>query len=219
MRFATILAASIASSLFSFFQRLGWLGLFLLGIGDSSFLFFPFGNDLLLIALVSAGDMQWAWIPYVIAAACGSVVGVFLVDLLMRKVGEEGLENFVPQKQLDKISSKLEDHAGRAVFVGTLLPPPFPFTAVVMVASALQSPRSRILLATFFGRLLRFTVEALLALWLGRRLIEYLNSDIVEWFVYLFVACAIIGSIYTVRKWMRGRRACRKPATSSEARG
>jgi membrane protein YqaA with SNARE-associated domain len=214
VRPTTFLAASIASSLFAFFKRLGWLGLFLLGIGDSSFLFFPFGNDLLLIALVSSGDSSWAWIPYVIAAACGSVVGVFLVDLLMRKVGEDGLSNFVDEKKLDRIKSKLEDHAGRAVFIGTLLPPPFPFTAVVMVASALQSPRSRILLAVFFGRLLRFTVEALLALWLGRRLIEYLNSDIVEWFVYAFMAIAVVGTAFTVRKWMRGRRKYRETSTA-----
>jgi membrane protein YqaA with SNARE-associated domain len=207
---AVLLAVDTGSRLFAFFRRLGVFGLFLLGIGDSSFLFFPFGNDLLLIALVSTGEGRWMWIPYVIAAACGSVVGVFLVDLVMRKVGEEGLENFVGERTLKRLRSKLENNAGRAIFVGTILPPPFPFTAVVMIASALQAPRSHILVAVFFGRLLRFTIEALLALWLGRRVIDYLNSDYVEYAVYAFIAIAVVGSVFTIRKWVRGRRSWRE---------
>lgn len=201
-----LLADGFAGRLFGYFQRLGVVGLFLLGIGDSSFLFFPFGNDLLLIALVTAGEGSWMWVPYVVAAASGSVVGVLIIDVVMRKVGEEGVENFVGEKTVKRLRKKLEHHAARAVFVGTLLPPPFPFTAVVMMASAIQSPRSRILIAVFFGRLLRFTIEALLALWIGRRLISYLNSDAVEYAVYAFVAVAVVGSIFTIRKWMRGRR-------------
>ena len=205
--FAIIFAASWASSLFGFFRRLGPLGLFLLGIGDSSFLFIPFGNDLLLIALVSSGSSgNWRWVLYVIMAALGSVVGVFLVDLIMRKVGEEGLEQFVKPDTIKRLKSKLEDRAGWAVFIDTLLPPPFPFTAVVMTAAALQAPRRAILLAAFLGRTVRFTAEALLALYFGRKLIEYLNSDLVEYVVYGFVAIALVGSILSIRKWVRARR-------------
>lgn len=207
---ALLLAAGFATRAFEFLRRLGWIGLFLLGIGDSSFLFFPFGNDLLLIALVSTGDKTWTWIPYVIAAAAGSVVGVFLVDLVMRKVGEEGLDNFVSEKTVKRLKSKLEDHAGRAVFVGTILPPPFPFTAVVAMAAALQAPRSHILLAVFGGRLLRFTIEALLALWIGRQLMEYINSDYVAYFVYAFMGVAVVGSVFTIRKWVKNRRQWRE---------
>jgi len=47
---------------------------------DSSFLVLPFGNDLLLIALVSSNRDSLIWIAYVIVSAVGSVVGVFFVD-------------------------------------------------------------------------------------------------------------------------------------------
>src|SRR4029434_3679144 len=87
---------------FAFFRKMGALGLFLLGVCDSSFLFLPFSNDFLLIALVSRGPNSWQWVSSPLAAALGSVVGVTLVDLVMRNAGKEGLEKFVGPKRLDK---------------------------------------------------------------------------------------------------------------------
>ncbi|HUE83104.1 MAG TPA: hypothetical protein VMM84_13395 [Pyrinomonadaceae bacterium] len=72
-----------------------------------------------------------------------------------------------------------------------------------MTASALQSPRRQLLGAVFAGRLVRFTIEALLALYFGRRIISYLNSDLVEYFVYGFIIVAIVGSVFSVKKWIR----------------
>jgi membrane protein YqaA with SNARE-associated domain len=198
------LASSWGYSIFAFFRGLGAFGLFLLGILDSSFLFLPFGNDLLLIALVSSNRGGAGWILYVIMSSLGSVVGVVLLDLVMRKTGEQGLEKFVKPKKVERLKRKMEKHAGWAVFWATLLPPPFPFTAVVMTASALQCSRKKILLAVFTGRLIRFTIEALLAIYFGRRILKYMNSDVIEYFVYGFLVICVIGSIYSIRKWFGG---------------
>src|SRR5688572_166791 len=135
-------------------------GLFLMSALDSSFLVLPFGNDLLLIALVSSNRDSLIWIAYVLISAAGSVLGVFIIDLLMRKAGEKGLERFVSERKVERLKKKLENKAGVSVFVATLIPPPFPFTPVVMTASALQSPRRTMLAAVFVGRLIRFTAEA-----------------------------------------------------------
>src|SRR5581483_4571927 len=140
---------------FIFFRKLGTLGLFLLGVGDSSFLFMPLSNDLLLIALVSRHHESWNWISYTCAASLGSLVGVLLVDLVMRKAGEEGLERFVGSKSLEKLKHKMQKRGARAVFLAAVMPPPFPFTAVVAAASALQSARRELLIAVFTGRLIR----------------------------------------------------------------
>src|SRR5262245_25371797 len=120
---------------------------------DSSFLVLPFGNDLLLIALVSRNRTSVIWIAYVIASAIGSVIGVFIVDLLMRPAGEKGLERFVTRQKIGQVKAKLENKLGVTVFVATLIPPPFPFTPVVMTASALQFSRNKLFTAVFFGRL------------------------------------------------------------------
>lgn len=185
------------------FMRMGLVGLFLMSALDSSFLVLPFGNDLLLIALVSSNRESLWWIVYVIVSAIGSVVGVFFVDLIMRKAGESGLERFVSRGKIDKLKAKLENKAGLTVFVGTLIPPPFPFTPVVMTASALQSPRGQLLIAVFFGRLLRFGIEAVLALYFGRQLIAFMNSDVVTYIVYGLIGIAVILSTLSLLKWLK----------------
>lgn len=185
------------------FMRMGLVGLFLMSALDSSFLVLPFGNDLLLIALVSSNRESLWWIVYVIVSAIGSVVGVFFVDLIMRKAGESGLERFVSRQKIDKLKAKLENKAGLTVFVATLIPPPFPFTPVLMTASALQSPRGQLLLAVFFGRLLRFGVEGVLALYFGRQLIAFMNSDVVTYIVYGLIGIAVILSTLSLLKWLK----------------
>ena len=186
-----------------FFLRLGIFGLFLLSALDSSFLVLPFGNDVLLIALVSSDRSSLKWISYVLVSAVGSIVGVFVINLIMRKAGEKGLEHFVSRKKIDKFKAKMENKAGITVFVATLLPPPFPFTPVVMTASALQTPRKKLLGAVFAGRLVRCTIEALLALYFGRKLIAYINSDVVTYFVYGLIAVAAVLSTLSLLTWLR----------------
>jgi membrane protein YqaA with SNARE-associated domain len=190
-------------------MRLGALGVFLLGVADSSFLFFPFGNDLLLVSLVASGRGSLAWIGYVLAAAAGSLVGVMIVDAIMRKVGEEGIGYFVKERTVERIRCKLEKRAWVAVFAGTLAPPPFPFTAVVMTASALQTPRCTIFAAVFVGRVLRFTIEALLARRFGKTILVWLDSPAVEYVVWGFLALAAVGTVLSMRKWLGNRRSWR----------
>jgi membrane protein YqaA with SNARE-associated domain len=188
---------------FRFFMRLGLVGLFLMSALDSSFLVLPFGNDLLLIALVSSNRNGWNWIAYVLVSAIGSVVGVFVVDLIMRKAGEKGLERFVSAKRIEKVKAKLENKGGITVFIATLIPPPFPFTPVVMTAAALQSPRGKLLAAVFLGRLVRFGVEAVLALYFGRQMIAFIRSDVVTYAVYGLIGVAIVLSTLSLLRWLK----------------
>ena len=199
----------ISSSLWllRFFRRLGVFGIFLFSVLDSSFLVFPFGNDVLLIALTSSERSGVGWIVYVLAASVGSILGVLTVDLPTRKAGEKGLRRFVSEQRVEQLKEKLKTKAGITVFLASVLPPPFPFTPVIMTASALQYPRPRIVGIVFGGRLLRYTIEAILALYLGRRLIRYINSEIFSYVVYGLIAVALIGSALSVLKLISKRKA------------
>jgi len=198
-----LLVLSFSGWILRVFRRLGVFGLFLLSALDSSFLVLPFGNDLLLIALVSSNRDSLVWIAYVVVSAIGSLVGVFVVDLIMRKAGEKGLERFVSQRKIEKLKSKIENKAGITVFIATLIPPPFPFTPAVMTASALQTPRGKLLSAVFFGRLLRFGIEAVLALYFGRKLIAIINSDVVSYIVYAIIGVGVVLSTLSMLKWLK----------------
>ena len=178
-------------------------GLFLMSALDSSFLVLPFGNDLLLIALVSAKRESLIWIGYVLVSAAGSVLGVFVVDLLMRKAGEKGLERFVKPQRIERLKKKLENKLGITVFVATIVPPPFPFTPVIMTASALQCSRRKLFGAVFVGRLLRYTAESILALYFGRQVIAYFNSEVVSYFVYGLIGLAIVLSTLSLLRWFK----------------
>jgi membrane protein YqaA with SNARE-associated domain len=198
-----LLVLSFSGWILRVFRRLGVFGLLLLSALDSSFLVLPFGNDLLLVALVSSNRDSLIWIAYVVVSAIGSVIGVFVVDLIMRKAGEKGLERFVDERKVEKLKAKLENKAGITVFIATLIPPPFPFTPAVMTASALQTPRGKLLTAVFFGRLLRFGAEAVLALYFGRQVIAFVNSDVVSYIVYGMIAIGVVLSTLSVLKWVK----------------
>jgi len=194
---------SVSSSFVRFFRKLGMFGLLLLSALDSSFLVLPFGNDLLLIALVRSNREGPKWIAYVVASAIGSVIGVFVIDLLMRKTGEKGLERFLSKNRIEQVKSKIENKAFITVFLATLVPPPFPFTPAVMTASALQFPKAKLLGAVFVGRLVRFGIEAILALYFGRQVIAFINSDVVTYVVYVLIAIAIVLSTLSLLRWLK----------------
>jgi membrane protein YqaA with SNARE-associated domain len=198
-----LLAVSASRAIFRFFRSMGLFGLFLMSALDSSFLVLPFGNDLLLIALTSSNRDSLIWIAYVVASAIGSIVGVFVVDALMRKTGEKGLQRFVSEKRIEQLKAKIENKAGVTVFVATMIPPPFPFTPAIMVASALQCSRTKLFAAVFVGRLVRFGIEAVLALYFGRQIIAYLNSAVIEYVVYALIGIAVVLSSMSLIRWLR----------------
>jgi membrane protein YqaA with SNARE-associated domain len=200
-------ASSWARSLIKAFVRMGVFGPFLLEALDSSFFYMPLGNELLLFALIHRGEgPEWMWAAYALAGALGTVAGVFVLDLLMRRVGAEGIERLVPPKRFARLKSKLEGRAGWFVFLASALPPPFPFRVTIMSASALQSPRATILTAVFFGRVLRFGAEALLILYIGRRFLKFLESPAFEYVVYALALVAVVGSAFTIYKLFAGGR-------------
>ena len=128
--------------------QLGAGGILLLAIADDSFLFLPVGNDLLTVILVARHHQRL--LLYVAAGAAGSAMGVFLLDLVVRKGGEAGLKRLVKPKLLGYLKQKMEKHAAMVLIVACLAPPPFPFGAAIAAASAFQYPRPR---SIFIGRL------------------------------------------------------------------
>lgn len=172
-----------------------------MGVMDSSFLFLPFGNDLLVIALVARHHDGSPF--YVISAVCGSTIGVFLLDLIARKGGEAGVQKVAGQSRFEYLKRKIGEKGGRALVVGCLAPPPFPFTMVVATTSALGYPRQRLLWTVALSRAVRFTVLSLLAIKFGRAILHVMNTDAFKWTMVGFAVLCVIGSVFSVAKWVR----------------
>jgi len=198
----------------SFLLYLGYGGPFLIGVLDSSFLFLPFGNDLAIVILVARHHQ--GYLLYVLSAVCGSTLGVYFLDLIARKAGEKGVQRIAGERKFNRLKGKIEKNGGRALVVGCLAPPPFPFTMVVAAESALGYPRYRLLSIVAASRCLRFLILGFLALKFGHQIIAVTKSAPFRWSMIVFIALCVIGSIFSIRNWLKGRepRANSAPAHS-----
>lgn len=192
------------------FFQLGYFGPLVMGVLDSSFLFLPFGNDLLVVSLVARHHQ--GLVLYVLSAATGSTLGVLLLDLVARKGGEEGIQKVAGPKRFDYLKRKIGEKGGRAIVLGCLAPPPFPFTMLVATNSALGYPRLRLLWIVWLTRALRFAVIGLLAMKFGRAILRILNSSAFRWSMVVFIAICIVGSAFSITKWVRKSRRVKAPA-------
>jgi len=196
-----------AAWLFAFVLKLGGPGLLLLGILDSSFLFAPWGNDLLVVAMTARRPHFFPMLYYAAMSTVGSVLGCLLLDVTIRPLGAKGLEKYLPAGRLKRVQSKVGANTGQALAIASLVPPPFPFTAFVMAASALQYSRKRLLAVIGASRMVRFTVLGLLAMRFGERILKWLKTPAVQGFLIVLMIFCIVGSVVSVYGWIhRSRR-------------
>jgi len=188
-----------------FFFLLGGVGLLLLGVLDSSFLFMPLGNDLLVVALTANHHERIFY--YVAMATLGSVGGVFITDWVARKGGEKGIDR--KSRRIRYVERKVENNGALALVVASVMPPPFPFTPFIIVAAALQYPRQKLLGIVAVCRAVRFSAEAWLAVVFGRRIIAMADQPAVQWFIIALVVISMGGSAFSIWNWIRKGRTAR----------
>jgi len=167
----------------NFFLQYGVFGLLLLTIADDSFLFLPIGGDLLMVLLVARNHGNY--LIYVVAAAAGSTIGVFVLDLVCRNGGEAGLKRVVKPRLHSYLKAKMERHAA------------------VVLASALQYPRMRLLTVVFLARTARFLLVGWSAIAFGPHILRIAKSPEFLWFMGGFIALCLIGSVIEITHWVR----------------
>lgn len=187
-----------------FFLGLGAFGLIGMGVLDSSVLFLPFGNDLLVVALTARNPGRF-WL-YALVATLGSLLGCLITDWISRKVGKAGIENMVKADRLSSVQNRLKKHTFWALGSAALMPPPFPFTIFLIASSALQISRWRVMTAVGVGRLVRFTILAALAAKYGRQILKFAERDELQYFVIALAVISVAGSIFSIMKWVRSAR-------------
>lgn len=191
-------------SLLHIFIHLNYAGPFILGVLDSSFLFFPFGNDLLVVALVAHN--HHGYLLYVLSAACGSTCGVLILDLVARKLGEEGIKKVTGPERFKYLEKKIGQRGGISIVVACLAPPPFPFEPVLATNIVLGYPRRKLLLLVAASRASRFLILGFLAVHYGSAIMKIIKSDDFKWAMVGFIVVCVVGSAFSILKWVRRGR-------------
>jgi membrane protein YqaA with SNARE-associated domain len=213
------LMRAIAAAVFALVLKFGGPGLLVLGILDSSFLFAPWGNDLLLVALTARHPTLLYTLYFAAMSTAGSVLGCLLLDVTMRPLGAAGLEKHLPRRRLKNIQKKVEHNAGLAVAIASLAPPPFPFTAFIMAAAALQYSRGRMLSVVAVTRILRYTVLGVLAWHFGTRILKWAQNPLVQSLLIGLIIVCVVGSIISVYSWVKRSRSASGNGKRTERNG
>jgi membrane protein DedA with SNARE-associated domain len=101
------------------------------------------------------------------------------------------------------VEAQIRKNAGWALTLGSLMPPPFPFTLFVAAAGALQVPLKKVLPYVAIGRLVRFTIEGALAILYDRWILSLANSPALKITMIVMIVIAIAGSAYSLFSWIR----------------
>ena len=189
-----------------------WRGAYLLAALDSTVvIFLPYGIDALVIYL-SARSGMFFWV-YPLLAAAGSVTGAAVTYWVGRKVGEMGLEHFVPSHRFERFKHRVQKQGAFAMALAALLPPPFPLTPFVLTCGALEIDRW-IFFSTFgLMRLMRFGGEAALARVYGRGVLRVIESELFQMVAGGFIIFAVAGTLISgILLWRNVRRPRLRPA-------
>jgi membrane protein DedA with SNARE-associated domain len=116
------------------------------------------------------------------------------------------LERKFSRRRLEYVKKKITKNAGWTLGLAALMPPPFPFTPFVAAAAVLQYPRKKLLATVALGRLGRFAVGGLLAVLLGKKILQWAESPVMSYTVLGILALSLIGTGVSVYTWFKQGR-------------
>jgi len=215
----------MSDSVWKWTHRLGGPGLVLLGVADSApFVSIPPGSEDIFLIVLAAHRTQWWWY-YAFMATVGEVIGGYIAYEIAKNGGRETFEKKVGEPRAEKIYKEFEKHGFITVFSGSILPPPFPFTPVLMAAGVMQYPRKNFLWALTAGRAVRFFTAAFLGRTYSQQMIDFFSQHyhaLVRLLIWLAVAAAIGALVYY--EWYRHKVQQRRanqgtPPAEKEATG
>jgi membrane protein YqaA with SNARE-associated domain len=149
---------------------LGPLGLFLAAALDA---FVPLAQvvepTLIVLAYRSQNPLPW-----VALAVAGSVLGTSLLFLLVRKGGEALAGRRLSGERRAQVEGLVARWGVLAVAVGGILPPPFPFKGVILVAGLGRMRLAGFVAAVALARTVRYGLEAVLAVRYGDQVLRFM---------------------------------------------
>ncbi len=203
-----------SSAIWNWLERLGGVGLILVGLADNSVVPLPGSIDALTIVL-AAHKREWWWY-YAIMATIGAVIGGYLTFRLGHKGGEEALEKKIPKNKAKKVYRIFNRFGFWAVAVPAILPPPVPIVPFLLTAGALKYSRHKFLSALTLGRGVRYFIVAYVGHIYGKQIFAFFGKYYKP-VLYALIALAVAGGITVLILYLRKRKKDREKKQSGGA--
>jgi membrane protein YqaA with SNARE-associated domain len=188
--------------LLAFFKPLGYWGIGVLAIVDSSSV--PMPMDAFIVFY--AWHDKTHFYLYVFTAALGSAIGGLLPYFIGRAGGELFLLKRINRAKFDALRHRFERQEFVAILIPSMLPPPTPWKLFVFGAGVFEMPVANFMLAVFAGRVIRFGVESLLVIHYGPQIMHEFSDLSRQHMPALIAGMAVIIAVAVVYFAMKNRK-------------
>ena len=169
-------------------QPLGVWGVFGFAFVDAALLGMPLDP---IVASYIYTDRRRFWL-YILMASAGSALGSSILYLIGRKGGELLLARRLSPKRMERMRRTFEDQEFWALMLPSMLPPPVPLKLFVLSAAVFQMRYRHFLLAIFAGRVIRFSILAVLTVKFGPQIVNVLGTMFTQ---HLGISLALAGVV------------------------
>ena len=151
---------------------LGPWAVFVIAFVDAAFMGIPM--DPLVAGFVYKFPQRFWMFP--LLASAGSALGCTILYGIGWKGGQFLLAKRVSKERFASLHNSFERHPMWALMLPSMLPPPTPFKLFVLAAGAFRMPIGEFLLAIFAGRMLRFSLLAVLTVLFGEEIVHTMGQ-------------------------------------------
>jgi len=193
----------LSSAVTNLAHRLGIFAFIIVGLLDQSVVPLPGSMDALLIVYVASRPERWWY--YAICATIGTTIGGFVTYRIAKKGGKEKLEEKIGKQRAEKAYRIFDKWGFWSIFVSTILPPPVPIVPFLATAGVMQYPKRWFILAYALGRMVRFSIVALITRHYGQSIFGFF-SRYYKPAMYVLIALGVLGGIFAIRYYKQLRR-------------
>jgi len=202
--------ARYTAFLWSILQPLGIWGVFAAAVLDAGAFGLPI--DVVVGGFVASSHHRWPL--YVLMASAGSALGSLIVYAIGYTGGEELLRKRLSAERFAKMHDAFEQHPFWSLMFPAMLPPPTPFKAFALAAAVAEMSIGHFELAIFFGRLIRFTVLAIIVMYLGPGAVHVIRKFFSHHFHWVLLIVVVALFAWWMIRRSKKKRAARTPGVS-----
>ena len=195
------------SRLAAWLESFGPFGLFLAAFLDA---FVPLGHvvDPMVVYLSYRRNDP---VTFAGLAVLGSTLGTTLFFFLLRRGAEALARRRAERSERPRLAAFVEHNGAAAVAIAAILPPPFPFKAVIVLAALGRMSILTFALSVLGARAFRYGLESVLAVLYGEWVLEFMKQH------YPSVG-AVVAALTVLGWWIVRRRSRdREPVAAAAA--